>query len=304
MTCGEFVQGVNSDGPFLVSCPIDLLGSAVCTRSDSPGHIRVMPDDRLKTAMALGLLISEGEPRAGLEVRLANTAPIGRGYGSSTADIVAGLAAAATVLGIDLTAEGIGRLATRVEPTDGSFAPGLVIFDHVDGNRLEALGEPPSGYVLVADPGYELETAHVHRDLGPGIGSAEANEALEMVRAGVAARDLGLIGKGSTLSAHANQARLPNPLLERLELIGKRCAGAGLVVAHSGTIAGVLFSDVQAASSGRARATASLGSGVMLSVRQLRGGGIDVVRLAHECRQVATGDPMANWFAHVGDDEN
>jgi L-threonine kinase len=282
MTCGEFVQGVGVDGPFLISCPIDLCGSAVCTRSDSTGHIRVVPDDRLKTAQALRLLMSQGDLRAGLEVRLANMAPIGRGYGSSTADIAAGLAAAATVLGIDLTVDAIGRLATSVEPTDGSFAPGLVVFDHVHGERSEMLGDPPAGYVLVADPGYEMETADVHRDLGPGIGSAEANEALEMVRAGVAARDLGLIGKGSTLSAHANQTRLPNPLLQRLELMAPRCSGAGLIVAHSGTIAGILFADADAASHGRAVATLSLGSGVALRVCRLRGGGIDIATPADD----------------------
>lgn len=299
MTCGEFVQGVDADGPFLVSCPIDLLGSAVCTRSDSPGRMRVMPDDRPKTAKALGLLISGREPREGLDVRLANTTPIGRGYGSSTADIVAGLAAAAMVLGIDLTVEAIGRLATRVEPTDGSFAPGLVIFDHVHGERLEMLGDPPAAYVLVADPGYALATADVHRALGPGIRSAKANEAREMVRAGVAARDLGLIGKGSTLSAHANQARIRNPLLEHLELLATRCSGAGLVVAHSGTIAGVLFADAEAASFGLEVAALSLRSGVALRVLQLRGGGIDVVMLADDCRQVATGHPM-NGTSRIG----
>jgi L-threonine kinase len=136
MTCGELVQGVDVDGPFLISCPIDLRGSAVCTRSDSTGHIRVVPDDRVKTADVLSLLMPEGDLRTGLEVLLSNTAPVGRGYGSSTADIAAGLAAAATVVGIDLTVHAIGRLATRIEPTDSSFASGLVIFDHVHGERL------------------------------------------------------------------------------------------------------------------------------------------------------------------------
>ena len=287
------------DGPFLISCPIDLRGSAVCTRSDSTGQIRVVPDDRIKTAEVLSLLMPEGDLRTGLEVLLSDTAPVGRGYGSSTADIAAGLAAAATVLGIDLTVQAIGQLAIRIEPTDSSFAPGLVIFDHVHGERLEMLGDPPAAYVLVADPGYELETADVHRDLGPGISGADVDEALELVRAGVAARDLRLIGKGSTLSAHANQARIRNPILEQLELLATRCSGAGLVVAHSGTIAGVLFADAEAASFGLEVAALALGSSVALRVLQLRGGGIDVVMVVDECRQVAAAHPM-NGTSRIG----
>ena len=56
--------------------------------------------------------------------------------------------------------------------------------------------------------------------------------------------------------------------------------------------AGILFAAAEAASHGRALATLSLGSGVALSVSRLRGGGIDVVRLADGCRQVATGPPI------------
>lgn len=287
MTCGELVQGVSDDGPFLVSCPIDLRASAVCTRSDSTAHIRVVPEDRTKTADVLRLLTPEGDLRTGLEVRLSNAAPAGRGYGSSTADMAAGLAAAAIVLGIDLTVQAMGRLAVHIEPTDGSFAPGLVIFDHVHGERLEMLGDPPAGYVLVADPGCALETADVHRDLGPGISGSDVDEALELVRAGVAARDLRMIGKGSTLSARANQARIPNPLVEPLERLATRCSAAGVVVAHSGTIAGVLFADAEAAGFGLEAAALALGSSVALRVLQLRGGGIDVVAVAGECRHVA-----------------
>lgn len=275
VTCGEFVQGVDADGPFLVSCPIDLVSSAVCTRVDSPAGIRVIPSDRDKTAAALRLLSSGRERDLGLTVELTDAVPLGRGYGTSTADIAVALAAAAMVLSLEMPIGKIGRIATGIEPTDGSFAPGLVVFDHVHGERLEMLGAPPCGYILVADPGQNLATTAVHRNLGAGSTRAEARAALEMVRAGIAEQDLGLIGKGSTLSARMNQIRLPNPLLEPLVRVATRRSGAGVVVAHSGTIAGVLFADPAAAAQGRARAALTLGPSVSLRLYRLFGGGVD-----------------------------
>lgn len=82
-------------------------------------------------------------------------------------------------------------------------------------------------------------------------------------------------------------------------MLATRCSGAGLVVAHSETIAGVLFADAEAASFGLEVAAVALGSSVALRVLKLRGGGIDVVMVADECRQIATGHPM-NGTSRIG----
>jgi len=274
-TCGELVQGVDGDGPFLVSCPIDLWSTARCTRGPARSGLRVVPADRTRTAAALAAFLEQHDG-ASLEVQLEGRLPTGRGYGSSTADIASALSAAAALLGTALSTQSLGRLATAIEPTDSSFAPGLAVFDHVAGDRLELLGEPPAAWILIADRGIELTTAAVHRRAGPGLSGAEPAAALELLRAAVAEQDVALLGRASTLSAQVNQRRLPNPLFEPLRRLAARCSGAGVVVAHSGTLAGVLFADPEAAARGQAMAARELGRELVLRVHRLCGGGVDV----------------------------
>ncbi|MDP1809409.1 MAG: hypothetical protein Q8L35_07740, partial [Actinomycetota bacterium] len=64
--------------------------------------------------------------------------------------------------------------------------------------------------------------------------------AYEMIVAGFRWRDWRLVGMASTLSARVNQEILPKPALEELIEIAASVGGYGVVVAHSGTVAGIL----------------------------------------------------------------
>ncbi|MCL5959774.1 MAG: hypothetical protein M1358_10780 [Chloroflexi bacterium] len=66
-------------------------------------------------------------------------------------------------------------------------------------------------------------------------------EAVELVREGLRAGDVSLIGRGATISALANQTVLFKPHLEAVLRLAQKMGAAGVNVGHSGTVIGVLL---------------------------------------------------------------
>ena len=97
-TCGELFQGSLDGIPCLVSCPVDRMARLRITEMPSGGV--VCPPDMSKTKRALELAL-EAEPRRGksLLVERLNALPEGKGYASSTADILAAVSGLAALSG-------------------------------------------------------------------------------------------------------------------------------------------------------------------------------------------------------------
>jgi uncharacterized protein involved in propanediol utilization len=64
-------------------------------------------------------------------------------------------------------------------------------------------------------------------------------------RRAVATEDVALLGRVTTASARINQRFLPKPALEDLLELCLRLGGSGVQVAHSGTVAGLIFDAAQ-----------------------------------------------------------
>jgi L-threonine kinase len=164
---------------------------------------------------------------------------------SSSADIAAACAAAARALHISLTPDDIKDIALSVEPTDGVFFPGVVALDHIRGGAVTNLGAPPPMRIAIWDFGGQVDTLlfNRRRDLVRLRREAQGDfaEAYALIKDGLSSGNSVLIGKGATISALANQKILPKDGLEKLILIAHRYGAVGVNVAHSGTVAGILF---------------------------------------------------------------
>ena len=89
---------------------------------------------------------------------MASSLPIGKGMGSSTADLSAACYAVAVALNRRLTPEAVAEIALSIEPSDGTFSPGITLIDHVDGRIFERIGEPFPLGLLVLDFGGAVDT--------------------------------------------------------------------------------------------------------------------------------------------------
>ncbi|NPV28298.1 MAG: GHMP kinase [Firmicutes bacterium] len=244
-SCGELVQGTASGVNFHVTCPVNLYSKATVTLVPSLKKI-FYPKNRTKTAQAVRKILNHfGYFDFGAIIEIASSLPLGKGMASSTADLAAACYAVGAALKIRVEPGVIAKIALSIEPSDGTFYPGIWLFDHVRGSMQESLGEPLPLGILVLDFGGAVDTLkfnqHPELPLYNQMNEAKTKAALELVKLGLSRKDPFLVGEGATISAMANQAINPKPRFHELvDFVLKRGA-YGVNVAHSGTVAGVLL---------------------------------------------------------------
>ncbi|VBB06828.1 Hypothetical protein LUCI_2065 [Lucifera butyrica] len=243
-SCGELVQGTIKEQNFLITCPIDLYSTVEV--GPAPKHPRMAAGVKTLAAVAktAEYLAVAGKS---FEVVVRSELPMGKGMASSSADISAACQATAATLGKLLTVDEIADIALSIEPTDGIFYTGVVMFDHVKGELRRQLGAPPPMRIAVFDAGGEVDTLGFNQRTDLAGLNRKKEEAVaaaaELVIRGLAANDCSLIGRGATLSALANQAILYKPCLQTLAELVPALGAVGLNVAHSGTVLGILFAE-------------------------------------------------------------
>ena len=244
-TCGELVQGQFGNGEdFLVTIPVNIQSEVHLELDfDSPAiQSHPIRKDKAKRAVRKAL-DALGYSSVGAVFEVISDIPEGKGMASSTADIVAACYATAQALGRELSAEEISRIAIEIEPSDGVMYPGVVCYNHRRGELIESLGILPPLEILAVDLGGCVDTLQFNQI--PKDYTVEEldtlQQAYELVKAGVQEDDLEKIGMAANMSARVNQRLLPKPHLETLIEISARYGAYGVCVAHSGTIAGLLF---------------------------------------------------------------
>lgn len=242
LTCGELVQGVVDDHPFLVSCPIDRFARVRVT-INSTGEVIGPPNHPKALTAVMRTLRCLKHPDVGVTLEVKPSLPRSRGFGTSTADVVGAIVATARAVGHTLTPEHVARLAASVEPSDSTMFPGLALFDYRNGSHGEFLGPAPALAVVVLDFGGGIDTVAYNARLDLGLVRRQNSlhvQALALLRDGLARRDLAAIGEAATLSACANQPINPKPQLDAVLALTERAGGFGVCCAHSGTVLGIL----------------------------------------------------------------
>lgn len=252
-TCGELVQGVTNGSHFLVTCPINQFSRATVTLragdSGQAGQIVSGIDHLPKTCEAVVKALDKLAPRLGVstltaEVEIANPIPAGKGMGSSSADVTAAVGAVGMAAGQPFSPEAIANIALSVEPTDGVMFPGITLFDHRCGSITESLGPPPPMEVIVIDTGGTVDTLEFNRTDRTALWrkiAARTDEALGLAREGIRRGDPELVGRGATISARAGHLPEVSEWVERAASFAAEQGCAGINVAHSGTVVGILL---------------------------------------------------------------
>lgn len=259
---GELLQGVFLDGAGrrcagLVTLPMP--GPAGRARfqprpGTAPGDLTVVPEGRTKAARAAVLAVAEcarrsGRPACGGELRLTGGVPVGLGMGSSTSDVIAAVRAVADGYGLRLPPDTVARLAVRAElASDPLMLDGRpVLFAQREGRVLEVLGPalPPLVVVGCALGGGAPVDTLALPVRPPAEAAADEVRAFERLRAllrrAVATGDVRLLGEVATASARIGQRVLAHPEFDALTAVARRVGAAGVQIAHSGAVAGLLF---------------------------------------------------------------
>jgi L-threonine kinase len=242
--CGELVQGMINDHNFLVTCPIDFF-SRVEVNIYASGTDIIAPANCRKSSLAVeATLQSLGYANLSAVLKIYNPIPRGKGMGSSSADVIASIAATGLSLGCNLSPQDIANIAVSIEPSDGVMFPGIALFDYKKGYISEELGNPPPMEIVALDFGGTVNTVQFNQvdrsQLWKSIQS-ETDKALEFIREGINKGIPSLIGEGATISAVASQSLLENMHLKDVLDFSSTVGGAGVCLGHSGTIIGILL---------------------------------------------------------------
>lgn len=261
---GELLQGVFRDieGTAcrgLVTLPLRDVGTRATFHpmpDAEPDQLTVAPPGRRK-ALRVAVLTRDlcagltGHPRCGGHLELVTDIPVGLGMGSSTSDIVATVRAVSASAGVGLAPATIARLAVAAEGASDPLmlADRPVLFAQREGRVLETLGAVlPTTVVLgcLTGSGDPVDTL----TLPPPEGRAGELETFETLRAvlrrAVLRRDVELLGRVSTASARHNQRVLAKGEFDVLHDVARTVGAAGVQVAHSGNVAGLLFDPARA----------------------------------------------------------
>jgi L-threonine kinase len=241
-TCGELFQGTIDGVPCLVSCPVDRMARLQLTLGEGTGLD--VPPAMSKTRRAIESVLEEHPFEGSIRIDRLRGLPEGKGFASSTADILAGLYAIAELSGTVLSPEQATRTALAVEPTDSIAWPGLALLDHREGRIMEFLGAPPPLAVLVVDEGGIVNTEEFNRRDCRDILTSLApmhREAFSLLKEGIRKGDPEETGEAASLSAEACRLVLEKPLLDKCRTLARTLGGYGVCVAHSGTLYGILL---------------------------------------------------------------
>jgi uncharacterized protein involved in propanediol utilization len=251
---GEWLQGEFQDGPLsvqgLVTVPCPLFRSrATFALNPHAATVRVHPKTHVKASKAAQLTLQWfGRPHVGGELSIRNRAPAGFGFGSSTADCLSAIRAVASALGRVLPAEAEARLAIAAEGASDSTmfdATRPVLFLQCYGRILEAFYPGwPEMFLLGFCTGTDakgVDTASVRR---PAYSMAERREFARLradVRRGIESQSVELLGQVAARSAEINHRYFPIPQFSELEALVRKVDAAGIQVAHTGCLAGMIF---------------------------------------------------------------
>ena len=238
---GEFLQGVAPDGsPILYSATT--ISSKFATRALvlSASSFGVTPENRpdrntRKTERAIqSLLIRRDiDPPWNFEVRLKSSSPSAKGLGASSADMAAGLLAAARYLSIDVTDAELFSIMCAVERSDFLFCPDALVCANPLSGEFSIQGSAPCLWLFGWDsePERRIATEAVaHLDNRRRRYAPEYTDLASYCDSG----EIDALLYAITRSSEINQELLPKPCFSWAREIAGRF-DAALLVAHSGT---------------------------------------------------------------------
>ncbi|RWD82942.1 GHMP kinase [Mesorhizobium sp.] len=249
---GELLQGVfEVEGARLrrglVSLPCRHLTSKAEFRVTSEESVSVVPRRCEKAGRAAELALQRfAQAGTGGHLTVESNIPVGRGMGSSTADVLASILAVLDYLRIQVSPDFVMQLAVNAETACDStlFSGPAVLFAHREGIVIESFKKslPPIDLVSIdTTPGKAVDTL----EFEPAQYSPAEIESFRPLRAllrhAVNISDLTLLGRVATASTRINERFLPKPRLNDIEAIGVLHGALGVQAAHSGTVVGLMF---------------------------------------------------------------
>ena len=244
------VPGTSALLPALCSLTTNHFQSYAVFEKHSPGPIEVRPLRKRKALKASREVLSLAGDRSGGLLRVFSQLPEGGGMGSSSSEILASARATAHAIGSELSPDQEAALLLDIDgAVDPVFAPDrALVFAHRSGSLVEDLGPLPPFAILAFDTdpsGHGIDTASLPQAGYDERAVDRLAAALESLKRGVQTQDISAIGAAATESARVNQSRVSLPHFQSILDIAEAFGVPGIVIAHTGTVAGFIVAEAE-----------------------------------------------------------
>ncbi|PWJ84084.1 threonine kinase [Mesorhizobium loti] len=247
-TFGELLQGqlpvgsVSRDPHFLVTMPIALFARAHFMPIAGTRTVTVYPSHKVKAKRLAENLVGALGASGGI-LFLQSELPEGKGLASSSADLVAAARSIACCFKRRVRTSLIEKLMAEIEPSDGVMYPGVVAYQQRACSLISFLGQMPPLAIVGIDEGGTVETVDYDQRRGEISAShrAEYRQLLDSARIAIPRGDTATIGRIATASALLHQERAPKEHLNTMLTASEASDALGVIVAHSGTMIGILL---------------------------------------------------------------
>lgn len=241
---GELLQGVRTDGePFLVTNPVDIYANAIFYPDSLLDRIYIKTSGKHKAQALADKIYQHFHLPHGGTIEICTQFPIGKGLGSSSADLVAVARSLNKFYNLSFTPRDIENFLRGIEPTDGVMYPGIVSFYYRKVALDKSLGKIRGGKIIGVDQGGEVDTVQynqIKRDYSTQE-KACYDELFRALKSAIANNDIFSIGQITTQSAELNQRFHEKIYLEEFLKFSRTLELPGVICAHSGTYLGFLL---------------------------------------------------------------
>ena len=227
-------------------------GIRLTIEGEGADRLQAVGAQNLVARAVAGTLAHLGSPPTGISVRMINRIPLSRGLGSSSAAVVGGVAGAAALAGVSLSAEELLDLALPLEGHPDNIAPallgGLTVATLVEGRvRCVKLPVPDALQAVAVIPDFRLSTARARQALPPMVPRGDAVFNIGRVAlflAGLQAGRLDLLREGAKDRLHQPYRAAFVPGMSEVLAEGERAGALACFLSGAGpTLLGLVAGD-------------------------------------------------------------
>ncbi|CKJ40898.1 GHMP family kinase ATP-binding protein [Streptococcus pneumoniae] len=251
---GEIIQGIFTDScehevSALVTLPFNLMYSeAKFQIIEGMREIYVLPKSKKFSQETIDYLKDKYKlyNKGGI-IELTSNIRETKGYGSSTVDICCIISVISKTFALNITEDKMAKIAQKIEKASDStmYIDKCILFQQREAIvKKEYTHKLPKMIIVGVDT--DVNSKVITSDLEVPDYSLEEkkmlNQALRYFEESLLTESVDSLGEAATISAKINQKYLKKPKFKELLEIKNKSAALGLQIAHSGTLAGLIFS--------------------------------------------------------------
>ncbi|WLO87192.1 hypothetical protein NHB29_22505 (plasmid) [Pantoea agglomerans] len=247
---GELLQGeFEDDGVFvraLATLPLPNLTSTAIFSQNGTDKLNVCPENFQKAKKAAEKTIEILKLPPGGDLVIESSIPIGKGYGSSTADIAAAINALTNYYGITIKPKIFAQIALEAETASDSTIYNSIpmLYAQRLGKPLEIFGLELPDFALLSidsDPTGYVFTEKMELPIYSQFEKDKFKLLRSALHIAVKTANIEMIGNIATESSEINQKYLPKKNWSIIKEIKEKSSALGIQVAHSGTLVGLIY---------------------------------------------------------------